>query len=104
MRTLRQGIEGEKAVGQFLERLREQRYQVFHDLVGDGFNVDHVLIGPAGVFTIETKTSSPSTLIAPNASTNAARSASSSWMCSARLLAEGRARSKEEGRPYSTHG
>ena len=56
LRALRQGIEGEKAVGQFLERLREQGYQVFHDLVGEGFNVDHVLIGPAGVFTIETKT------------------------------------------------
>lgn len=56
LRNLHQGIEGEKAVGQFLERLREQGYQVFHDLVGEGFNVDHVLIGPAGVFTIETKT------------------------------------------------
>ena len=56
LRTLRQGIEGEKVVGQFLERLREQGYQVFHDLVGEGFNVDHALIGPAGIFTIETKT------------------------------------------------
>lgn len=55
-RALRQGIEGEKAVGQYLERLRENGYQVFHDLIGTGFNVDHVLIGPAGVFTIETKT------------------------------------------------
>lgn len=54
--ALRQGIEGEKAVGQFLERLRSQGYQVFHDVMGEGFNVDHVLIGPAGVFTIETKT------------------------------------------------
>ena len=25
-------------------------------MVGDGFNVDHVLVGPAGVFTVETKT------------------------------------------------
>jgi hypothetical protein len=24
--------------------------------VGEGFNVDHVIIGPAGAFTIETKT------------------------------------------------
>jgi hypothetical protein len=56
VRALRQGIEGEKAVGQFLERLRENGYQVFHDLIGTGFNVDHVLIGPAGVFTVETKT------------------------------------------------
>lgn len=54
--ALKQGIEGEKAVGQFLERLRENGCQVFHDLIGTGFNVDHVLIGPAGVFTIETKT------------------------------------------------
>ena len=56
MKALRQGIQGEKAVGQFLERLRADGYQVFHDIVGPGFNVDHVLIGRAGVFTIETKT------------------------------------------------
>lgn len=56
LRELRQGIAGEKAVGQFLERLRGQGYLVFHDVVAEGFNVDHVLIGPAGVFTVETKT------------------------------------------------
>lgn len=56
LRQLRQGIEGEKAVGQFLDRLRELGYQVFHDLQGENFNVDHVIIGPAGIFTIETKT------------------------------------------------
>ena len=56
VRNLKQGIEGERVVGQFLERLRESGYHVFHDLVGTGFNVDHVLIGPAGVFTVETKT------------------------------------------------
>jgi hypothetical protein len=55
-RALRQAIEGEKVVGQFLESLRERGYRVFHDLIGEGFNVDHVVIGPAGVFTIETKT------------------------------------------------
>jgi Nuclease-related domain len=56
VRDLRQGIEGERAVGQFLERLREDGYQVFHDVIGTGFNIDHVLIGPGGVFTVETKT------------------------------------------------
>jgi hypothetical protein len=56
MRALRLGAEGEKAVGQYLERLRAKGYDVFHDLVAPGFNVDHVLIGPAGVFTVETKT------------------------------------------------
>lgn len=55
MRRLKQGRDGERAVGQYLERLRADGYEVFHDLVGDGFNVDHVLIGPSGIFTIETK-------------------------------------------------
>lgn len=54
--ALKLGVEGEKAVGQFLDGLRGSGYHIFHDLIGNGFNVDHVLIGPAGVFTIETKT------------------------------------------------
>jgi hypothetical protein len=29
---------------------------VIHDVVGDGFNIDHVVIGPGGVYSIETKT------------------------------------------------
>jgi hypothetical protein len=53
---LKQGRDGERVVGQYLERLREKGYWVFHDVIGDGFNVDHVLIGPAGIFTVETKT------------------------------------------------
>jgi hypothetical protein len=56
VRRLKQGEAGEKVVGEYLERLREQGYRVFHDVLSDGFNIDHVLIGPAGVFTIETKT------------------------------------------------
>jgi hypothetical protein len=56
VKRLRQAEAGERAVGQYLERLREQGYQVFHDVVGESFNVDHVLIGPAGIFTVETKT------------------------------------------------
>lgn len=56
LRALKQARDGERAVGQFLETLRSQGYRVFHDLIGEGFNVDHVLIGPAGVLTIETKT------------------------------------------------
>lgn len=60
LRALRLGMEGERAVGQFLERMRKQGYEVFHDVLGEGFNIDHVLIGSAGVFTIETKTWSKS--------------------------------------------
>lgn len=58
LRALQLAEDGEKAVGQFLEGLRQKGYQVFHDIVTDDFNVDHVVIGPAGVFTIETKTRS----------------------------------------------
>jgi hypothetical protein len=56
MKQLRQAIEGERVVGQYLEHLRADGYQVFHDVVGEGFNLDHVVVGPAGVFTVETKT------------------------------------------------
>jgi hypothetical protein len=56
LHALRLGRDGEKEVGQTLESLRSQGFEVFHDIVGDGFNLDHVLIGPAGVFVIETKT------------------------------------------------
>lgn len=56
IKNLRLGSEGEKTVGQSLECLREAGYRVFHDVIDEGFNIDHVLVGPAGVFTIETKT------------------------------------------------
>jgi hypothetical protein len=52
----RLGRDGERVVGQMLEPLREKGYRVFHDIPGAGFNIDHVIVGPAGIFTIETKT------------------------------------------------
>ncbi len=42
-------------MGQYLEGLRTDGYQVFHDITGPNFNLDHVVIGPGGIFTIETK-------------------------------------------------
>lgn len=57
-KNLRLAAEGERAVAEYLDRLREKGFRIFHDVVGVGFNIDHVLIGPAGVFTIETKTRS----------------------------------------------
>lgn len=56
LKQLRLGIEGERVVGEYLGGLRTRGYRVFHDVVGPRFNLDHVLVGPAGVFTIETKT------------------------------------------------
>jgi Nuclease-related domain len=56
VRQLRQGRDGERVVGQFLERLREGGGQVFHDIPGEGFNLDHVVISTHGIYAIETKT------------------------------------------------
>lgn len=56
LRSMKLGLVGEKLVGQFLEDLRRQGCRVFHDIVGKEFNLDHVVVGPQGVFVIETKT------------------------------------------------
>jgi hypothetical protein len=56
VRKLRLGRDGERVVGQFLERLREGGGQVFHDIPGDGFNLDHVVISTHGIYAVETKT------------------------------------------------
>ena len=56
IRSLQLGRDGERAVGEFLERLREKGYRVFHDIVGGDFNIDHLLVGETGIYTIETKT------------------------------------------------
>jgi len=57
-KSLTLGIEGEKYVGQFLEDLRAHGCQIFHDVVGDRFNLDHIVVSPQGIFVIETKTHS----------------------------------------------
>jgi hypothetical protein len=56
IQNLKLGRDGEKDVGQSLEVLRESGYRVFHDIVGNGFNIDHVIISSGGIFTVETKT------------------------------------------------
>lgn len=52
-------IEGEKTVAECLDPLKTAGYYVFHDIVETvgrrTFNIDHVLIGPTGVYVIETK-------------------------------------------------
>lgn len=55
IRRKRLGWEGELATGEQLNRLYAQGYDVFHDIDGSGFNIDHVVVGSAGVFAIETK-------------------------------------------------
>lgn len=55
-RNLRLGLEAESAVGEELNLLMKDGFSVFHDIPGDkAFNVDHVVVGPTGVFAVETK-------------------------------------------------
>lgn len=58
LEAVRLGLRGEQAVGEALAdaRIAVAGYRVFHDVPGDGkWNIDHVLVGPAGVFVLETK-------------------------------------------------
>lgn len=52
----RLGYEGERFVGEELSRLIVLGFEIYHDVPFDGFNIDHILVGPRGVFVVETKT------------------------------------------------
>ena len=52
----RLGYKGERVVGEELNQLLAVGFRVFHDVPFDGFNIDHVLVGPPGVYGVETKT------------------------------------------------
>ncbi|WP_256725685.1 nuclease-related domain-containing protein [Streptomyces sp. IMTB 2501] len=51
------GLEGERRVGRELERLSPLGWRVLHGIEkSNGGDIDHLLIGPGGVFSINTKT------------------------------------------------
>jgi hypothetical protein len=54
-RRLRLAYDAELAVGQEINQLMLCGYSVYHDFPAEGFNIDHVVAGPAGVFAVETK-------------------------------------------------
>ena len=56
LQAIKLGRDGERAVGQYLEQLRESASSVFHDITGHGFNLDHVVVAAQGIFVVETKT------------------------------------------------
>ena len=56
VRALRLGRDGERAVGQILDGLRENGARIFHDVPAEGFNLDHVVISTHGIYVVETKT------------------------------------------------
>jgi hypothetical protein len=54
--SLRVGYECELAVGQGLQVLAKYGFNIFHDFPAQkNFNIDHIAVGPQGIFAIETK-------------------------------------------------
>jgi hypothetical protein len=56
-RTWQRGAHGERHTARLLERLVRDGFVVFHDLAvpGSPANVDHLVIGPSGIFVIDSK-------------------------------------------------
>jgi Nuclease-related domain. len=52
--------DGEKIVAENLDILKRDGDTVFHDILGDHFNIDHVVLSLHGIFIVETKTRSKS--------------------------------------------
>jgi hypothetical protein len=55
--TWQRGAHGERHTAHLLRRLHRDGFVVFHDLAvpGSPANVDHLVIGPTGVFVIDSK-------------------------------------------------
>jgi hypothetical protein len=56
-RAWQRGAAGERQTARLLDRLTHHGYVVFHDLAvpGSPANVDHLVLGPSGVFVIDSK-------------------------------------------------
>jgi hypothetical protein len=56
-RTWQRGAHGERRTARLLDRLTRDGFVVFHDLAvpGSDANVDHLVIGPTGLFVIDSK-------------------------------------------------
>ena len=61
LKAMRQGRDGEKRIGQYLDNefrdvLTGRIIRIFHDVPGEKFNLDHVVICEKGIYVLETKT------------------------------------------------
>lgn len=56
LKEMRFGRDGERMVANRLDDLKETGWIVLHDITAGSFNIDHVLIGPTGIYCCETKT------------------------------------------------
>lgn len=59
LRRLRERKRGDHRVTQLLERLRSKGFVALHDLAATEFKIDHVIVGPSGVYAIESKSWDP---------------------------------------------
>lgn len=55
LRVSRQGLRAELSAAQEIGAVLAGNNWMFHDIQADSFNIDHVVISPAGVFAVETK-------------------------------------------------
>ena len=53
--NIRLGLEAEWFIANQLNELTDSGYRSFHDIQADKFNIDHLVVGPNGVFAVETK-------------------------------------------------
>ena len=65
LRELRMARDGERIVAEQLDVLKRDGAAVIHDVVADGFNIDHVVLSTKGVFVVETKTRSKPVHLSP---------------------------------------
>ena len=57
-RNLHLRYEGVISVGQTLNQLMLEGKYVYHDFPAEKFNIDHIVVGRSGIFTVETKAQS----------------------------------------------
>lgn len=57
--TYKKGLLGERLVEEQLDEIRKAGFDVFHDFIlkdeRGTENIDHIIVGPSGIFTLETK-------------------------------------------------
>lgn len=56
LKNLRQGRDGERSVAQYIDLVRSTGMRIFHDIPGEDFNIDHLIVSKKGLYVIETKT------------------------------------------------
>ena len=61
VKAIKQGRDGERYIGQYLDNefrddITGTPIRIFHDIPGEKFNLDHVIICEKGIYVLETKT------------------------------------------------